>query len=692
MLLVKTEMKHRSNIAAFVILILTVSNIAALGFSFRTANANSQNTTTIKFLNIGGGQTTLTNETTHTSLYVAKLEIPSAAPEGSGCMVLYPYNKTLNSLQSFQVCTSYQDAVPRFVLMLDTNADGLTDVVLLSDYQFSSDGSWQATQGGQRWGWTEANSDLSAYGTVWNSSSYWKSIYGNATVLSVGVALEYWAVRDSNGLGQPLYADELTLNGVTYNIANQTGSQQPDNWSMYRHDLQGSGFSSSAAPSGNLIWQFFTGPSNSSALALADRLRASPTIVDGVVYFGSNSSYFYALNATNGSTIWQVNVGCNVESSAAVVNNVVYVGILWDGHNGYVNALNAKTGALIWRFATNSGIESSPAVNAGVVYIGSYSGYVYALNASNGVLLWSYLTGGSTFSSPAIVGGIVYIGSNDGKLYALNANNGAPIWSFQTGDPIYSSPAVVNNAVYFNTDNGTVYALRANDGSKIWQATIGMGDHADDSPAVANGIVYVGARNGYYALNASNGYQIWSFTSPYSQRELTGYVYSSPAVADGVVYFGSWDGYLFAVGAFDGSLIWSYQTGGFLFSSPTLANGVVYIGSYDGYVYALGGTNSSTPTPIATPQPIPTPSPTTSPSPTTAPTNTTSSWSSTTISTPVSTLVPSQMPASTGQPRIAVNAAPNENINWGVLGGTVIILLATLSVIVFVFIKKPLET
>ena len=72
-----------------------------------------------------------------------------------------------------------------------------------------------------------------------------------------------------------------------------------------------------------LLWRFFTGPSNIPSVA--DRLRASPTVVNGVVYMGSNNSYFYALNATNGFPIWQVNVGSDVESSAAVVDNVVYV-------------------------------------------------------------------------------------------------------------------------------------------------------------------------------------------------------------------------------------------------------------------------------------------------------------------------------------------------------------------------------
>ena len=683
-------MKHGSRTIVFAILALLLFNVLASGVSLRTVKANTQ-TTTVQFYNIGAGQTSLTNETTHTSPYAAKLVIPSSAPQGSGCMVLYPYNKTLNSLQSFQVYTSYTNAVPRFVILLDTNGDGLTDVVLLSDYQFTSNGNWQITQGGQRWGWTEASPDLSTYGNGWNGSSYWKGIYGNATVLSVGVALEYWAVKDSNGLGQPLYADELVLNGVTYNIAgapNQSSNVSTvDDWPMYRHDLQRSGLSTSTAANCSLIWQFFTGPSNSPSLA--DRLRASPAVVDGIVYVGSNNSYFYALNATSGSSIWQVNVGSNVESSAAVVDNVVYVGILWNGQNGYVDALNATTGSVIWRYATNSGIESSPAVIDGVVYVGSFYGYIYALNATNGVLKWSYLTGGSTFSSPAIVNGVVYIGSIDGKVYALNANNGALIWSFQTRNPVYSSPAVVNNVIYFNTDNGTVYALRASDGSEIWRAFIGSGtDHADDSPAVSGSIVYVGTRNGYYAFNATDGSQIWFFTSPYSSRQTTGYVYSSPAVSGNVVYFGSCDGYVFALNAFTGAMIWSYRTGIFVFTSPAIVNGIVYVGSYDGYVYALGTGTLPVPTPAtaptSTPQPTATstPTPTVTPVPTSQPTatpNATVTPAPASMSHQAPSPIPTNQPAT--RPMLAVEPNGNGSVDWlifGVIIGTGIIALISL--------------
>jgi outer membrane protein assembly factor BamB len=65
-------------------------------------------------------------------------------------------------------------------------------------------------------------------------------------------------------------------------------------------------------------------------------------------------------------------------------------------------------------------------------------------------------------------------------------------------------------------------------------------------------------------------------------------LYSSPAVANGVVYVGSEDNNVYALNAKTGAKLWSYSTGSFVESSPAVANGVVYVGSDDGKVYAFG--------------------------------------------------------------------------------------------------------
>ena len=63
-------------------------------------------------------------------------------------------------------------------------------------------------------------------------------------------------------------------------------------------------------------------------------------------------------------------------------------------------------------------------------------------------------------------------------------------------------------------------------------------------------------------------------------------MYSSPAVANGVVYVGSVDGKLYAYHATTGALLWSATTGSYINSSPAVANGMVYVGSADQNLYA----------------------------------------------------------------------------------------------------------
>jgi outer membrane protein assembly factor BamB len=71
-------------------------------------------------------------------------------------------------------------------------------------------------------------------------------------------------------------------------------------------------------------------------------------------------------------------------------------------------------------------------------------------------------------------------------------------------------------------------------------------------------------------------------------RYTTGnYIDSSPAVTNGVVYIGSEDHNVYALDAKTGTRLWSYTTGSFILSSPAVVNGVVYIGSTDDNVYAF---------------------------------------------------------------------------------------------------------
>ena len=160
----------------------------------------------------------------------------------------------------------------------------------------------------------------------------------------------------------------------------------------------------------------------------------------------------------------------------------------------------------------------------------------------------------------------------------LGANNTGSLglkWASPLGNESNesSSPAVANGVVYVGSSDGNVYALDASSGAKLWSYATGASIEFS-SPAVANGVVYVGSVDkNVYALNASTGAKLWSFTTG-------NLVNSSPTVANGVVYIGSFDGNLSALNASTGAEIWSYNVGtfGYVNSSPVVINGVVYLG------------------------------------------------------------------------------------------------------------------
>ena len=86
----------------------------------------------------------------------------------------------------------------------------------------------------------------------------------------------------------------------------------------------------------------------------------------------------------------------------------------------------------------------------------------------------------------------------------MNATSGAELWNYTTGGSVDSSPAVVNGVVYIGSDDGNVYALNAANGAELWNYT--TGGYVDSSPAVVTGVVYIGSDDGnVYALNAANG-------------------------------------------------------------------------------------------------------------------------------------------------------------------------------------------
>ena len=329
-------------------------------------------------------------------------------------------------------------------------------------------------------------------------------------------------------------------------------------------------------------WSFHTG----------GMVIASPTVVGGVVYIGSDDGNFYAIDASSGAQKWKFPVKSRVPSTAAVSGGAVY----FTAYNGNLYALDAASGQLKWKFQSEGerrfagkhlhGVQpvneampdpfdcflSSPAVWNGAVFFGSGDGNIYSVNAASGSLNWKFKTGDVVHASPAIADGMLYIGSWDSYFYALDAATGQQRWRFKTGEDedihnqvgIQSSAAVVDGIVYFGCRDSHLYALDAKTGDKRW-AFAGNGSWVISSPAVRNGKVYFDTSDTSLVVeaDAKSGAVLHSFNLNHW------YLYSSPAIAGNTMYVGSTQGKLVAVDLEKFSPAWTFETEGMKQNGPT---------------------------------------------------------------------------------------------------------------------------
>jgi glycosidase/outer membrane protein assembly factor BamB len=333
---------------------------------------------------------------------------------------------------------------------------------------------------------------------------------------------------------------------------------------VFRADPQHSGVYTSQADYGE--WTFNAG----------SPIASSPVLAGDVLYFGTMTGVFYALDPGTQKVLWQVALPEAVFSSPAVTNESVYVG----GLDGNLYALDAKTGEQRWKFSAKAPVFSSPAVDHGSVYFGSIDSYLYSLDASTGELHWKTQTQGEIVSSPLVVDGKVIVGSGDSFLYALAAESGEVDWMYMAEGGIQSSPVCNKDIVYIGsvTEGNSAHAIDLESGKKVWRLPAGM----IVSSLAASGDEIFGANvsGDLMAAQAADGSPVWTYpcNSP---------VFSSPAILADQVLFGAMDGKLYALDRKSGKEQWSFQTHGEIWASPAVAGNTVFIGSTDGYLYAL---------------------------------------------------------------------------------------------------------
>jgi outer membrane protein assembly factor BamB len=116
---------------------------------------------------------------------------------------------------------------------------------------------------------------------------------------------------------------------------------------------------------------------------------------------------------------------------------------------------------------------------------------------------------GGMWSTPALGRDAIYCVTNRGFLIAVDRDTGEEKWVFEVGQGSWSSPVIVDDRLIVASNDGLVrsFNIAANEFQPVlmWTFPVG-GGHIEATPAVWNGMIYIGSRDGYmYAIGEQNG-------------------------------------------------------------------------------------------------------------------------------------------------------------------------------------------
>lgn len=247
---------------------------------------------------------------------------------------------------------------------------------------------------------------------------------------------------------------------------------------------------------------------------------------DGVVYAGSPSGRFYAVDAETGRLRWSTVVAADGKTTVfpprfqGTVVAAGYTEFVAPNRGGLV-LLDTRTGRILWKRAFPQPSDHSLSVNwAGgpvfaddLVIVSSGDGVVHAFDTASGEERWAIpaLSGriGNPIISPdrdfrglAVSGQLLVSGSLTGTIVAYDLATRTERWRHlaeRLGSVMFRIEAS-NEIVYVPFAGGTLVALRADDGIEQWR----VGDWMASllwPPAFWNDLIIVsGAVDGFSAF------------------------------------------------------------------------------------------------------------------------------------------------------------------------------------------------
>ncbi|HEY5887997.1 MAG TPA: PQQ-binding-like beta-propeller repeat protein [Acidimicrobiales bacterium] len=430
-----------------------------------------------------------------------------------------------------------------------------------------------------------------------------------------------------------------TATTATTAAAGSTVDTGEGGWTQFGHDLANSRLSPDES---GLTVDTVGDLAESWSLDGIVGVTSTPTVVDGVAYFGDWTGQVHAVDTATGDEIWTTPLGGSVIGSVPVDGDALFAS---SGITVY--RLDRATGDVQWETSADDHpfamISASPVVADGVVVQGvasgevtfpqddyTFTGSVSGYDVETGEQIWRLDTtpgdatagaGVGVWSTAAVdVGrGLAFVGTGNtyeepsaplaDSLLALDLRSGEIVWSraftspdvFSAGAPGGPDADVGAAPMLWTSDGrdlvgvgdkaGVFHTLDRESGDIVWETTLTPGSSfggVNGSSAFVDGTLVVSSNIGDPETNAPlNTAQVFGLDAATGEiawtTDLEGMVFAPISTAPGLAFVGTTLGTFLVLDAATGEELWTQEAPNQIGAGPAVVDGDVLWG----YGYAL---------------------------------------------------------------------------------------------------------
>jgi serine/threonine-protein kinase len=185
---------------------------------------------------------------------------------------------------------------------------------------------------------------------------------------------------------------------------------------------------------------------------------ASPIIARSRIVFADNVGKVFALDGSNGKTVWTTPLAARPNTSLVLVGNTIVIGTM----DGFLNWIDSASGAITKRVRLSSFPYGTPISAPPLLFalVGENKSKLVAVDAKSGEVRWERATPKEwTTYRPLVTGSVVIVGTQDKDLCAFNRSDGTQRWCRPIGQ-IPRGLGTAGDTLYVGSLSGKVQVYR----------------------------------------------------------------------------------------------------------------------------------------------------------------------------------------------------------------------------------------